>query len=152
MGSISRYSTFNFAFAYIYIRNEPITGKPMDFTTEVEDEVIRDAVSHKLDILIVNPSNKFWIYSTQTKTTTSPYQIVNSIRYTNEVHNEVLWLVDKNTNDPDSNKFRIKFLRGNTMVLTKDFLKSRNVSDTGSLPIYPEDHIYKPKNLIQEQI
>ena len=36
-------------------------------------------------------------------------------------------LVDVNTNDPDSIKYIIKFLRGDTMVVTKELLKSRNV-------------------------
>ena len=55
----------------------------MDFTPEVEDEVIMEAVSHKLDIPIVNLSNKVWRDSTQTKTLTSPFQIGESIRLTN---------------------------------------------------------------------
>ena len=55
MGSISKYSSFNFALASICTRDEPKTGKPMYFTPEVEDEVIREAVSHKLDKPIVNP-------------------------------------------------------------------------------------------------
>ena len=49
MGSISRYYTFNFAFASICKKVEPRTGKPKGFTPEVEDEVIRETVSHKLD-------------------------------------------------------------------------------------------------------
>ena len=32
-------------------------------------------------------------------------------------------LVDINTNDPDGTKYSIKFFRGNTMMVTKDFLK-----------------------------
>ena len=32
----------------------------MDFTLEVEDEVIRDAVSHRLDRPLVKPPNKGW--------------------------------------------------------------------------------------------
>ena len=35
-----------------------MTGKPMDFTPDVEYEVIREAVSHKLDRHPINPSNK----------------------------------------------------------------------------------------------
>ena len=50
-------------------------------------------------------------------------------------------LIDINTNDPDSIKCRIKFLRVNTMVFTKEFLKSMNVTDIGSIPIYSEDYI-----------
>ena len=50
-------------------------------------------------------------------------------------------LVDVNTNYPYSIKYIIKFLIVNTMVVTKDFLKSRNVSDSVSIPIYSEDYI-----------
>ena len=53
------------------------------FTPEVENDVIMEAVSHKLDIPIVNLSNKVWRDSTQTKTLTSPFQIGESIRLTN---------------------------------------------------------------------
>ena len=38
---------------------DPRTRKPMDFTPEVEDEIIRDSVSQILDIPLVNLSNKF---------------------------------------------------------------------------------------------
>ena len=41
VGIVSRYSTFNFAFAYIFTMEDPRTGNPMDFTPAVEDEVIR---------------------------------------------------------------------------------------------------------------
>ena len=41
VGSISKYPTFNFAFAYICKMEYPRTGNPMGFTPEVEDEVIR---------------------------------------------------------------------------------------------------------------
>ena len=44
-------------------------------------------------------------------------------------------LVDINKNYLDVIKYIIKFLRGNTMVVTKKFLKSRNVPDIGSIPI-----------------
>ena len=77
MGSISINSTFNFAF--ICAREETITGKPIDFTPEVKDEVIRDAVSHKLDRPLVNQSDKLCRNSTQTKTPTSPFKIGDSI-------------------------------------------------------------------------
>ena len=49
-------------------------------------------------------------------------------------------LVDKNTNDPGSIDYRIKFLRENTTVVTKEFLISRNVPDIGSIPISLEDY------------
>ena len=87
------------------------------------DEVIRDVVSQKLYRPIVNTSNKIWRDSTQTKTPTSPLQIGDSLIYTNEVHNEMVELVDKNENDPDSTQYSIKLLRGNKMAVTKEFLK-----------------------------
>ena len=95
-----------------------------------------DSVSQKIDIPIVNPSNKVWRDSTQTKTTTSHLQIGDSLRYTNKGNNEILELVYINTNDSDSTKYSIRFLRGNTMLVTKKFLKSRNVPYIGSIIIY----------------
>ena len=44
-------------------------------------------------------------------------------------------MVDVNTNDPYSIKYIIKFLRGNTMVVDKEFLNSRNVLYMGPIPI-----------------
>ena len=38
-------------------------------------------------------------------------------------------LVDVNKNDPDIIKYNIKFLRENIIIITKEFLKSRNVPD-----------------------
>ena len=52
----------------------------MDFTPEDEEKFIREEVFHKLNIPIVNTSNKFWRESTQTKATTPPLQIGDSIR------------------------------------------------------------------------
>ena len=57
-----------------------------------------------------------------------------------------------NTNDPDSIKYIIKFLRVNTMLVTKDFLKSSNVPDIGSITISSEYYINESKNITQEQI
>ena len=45
-------------------------------------------------------------------------------------------LVDVNINDPYSINNIIKCLIVNTVLVTKEFLKSRNVSDIGSIPIY----------------
>ena len=101
----------------------------MDFTQEVEDEVIREAVSQKLYKPLVNPSNKVCEESTQTKTLTSLSQISDSLRYTNGGHNEMVYLVDINTNDIDRNKYSIKLLRGITWIVTKELTKSRNVPD-----------------------
>ena len=84
---------------------------------------------------LFNPSNKVWRDLKQTKTPTSPFQIGDSIRYTNEGHNEIVYLVGVITNDPDSIKYIIKLLRGNTMIVTKEFLKSGNVPDIGYIPI-----------------
>ena len=55
----------------------------------------------------------------------------------------MLELVDENTNDPDSIKYIIRFLIVSTRVVIKEFLKPRNVSDIGSIPIYLEDYIYE---------
>ena len=52
----------------------------MDFTPEVEYEVISEAVSQTLYITLVNLSNKVWRDSTQTKTPTSPFQIGDSLK------------------------------------------------------------------------
>ena len=49
---------------YICTKKDPRTCKPMDFTPEAEDEVIREAVSHKLYRPLVNPSKKVWRDST----------------------------------------------------------------------------------------
>ena len=38
------------------------------------------------------------------------------------------------------------------MIVTKEFLKSRNVPDIGSITISSEDYINKSKSLSQEQI
>ena len=76
----------------------------MDFTSEVEDEVIMDAVLHILYRDLVNPPNKVWRDSTQTKTPTPNFQIGDSLRYTNEEHNGMVGLVDINTNYTKSTK------------------------------------------------
>ena len=60
--------------------------------------------------------------------------------------------MDVNTNDPDIINYIIKFLILNTMLVTKDFLKSSNVTDIGSIPISSEDYINESKNTTQEQI
>ena len=57
MGSISRYSTFNFAFDFICKKEESITGKTMVFIPEAECYVIRETVSHKFCRHIINPTN-----------------------------------------------------------------------------------------------
>ena len=61
-------------------------------------------------------------------------------------------LVDINTNATDRTKYIIKFLRGNTLIVTKYFLKSRDVTDIVYIPIHSEDYINESKNLTQEQI
>ena len=123
MGSISRDYTSNIEFSSICTNKEPTTVKKMDFTPESEEEFIREALSHKLDRPLVNPSNKVWRDSNQTKDQTSFFQICDSLIYTNKEQNEMADLVDVNKNDTDSIKYIIKFLRGNTMVITKESQK-----------------------------
>ena len=53
------------------------------------------------------------------------------IRYTNKGNNEMVDLLGINTNDPDSKQCSMKFLQGNTMVVTKELLKSSNVLEIG---------------------
>ena len=84
--------------------------------------MIRDAVSHKLYIPPVNPLI-FLRESTQAKNPTTTFQIGYYLRYTNEGHNEMVDLLDINTNDTNSTKYIIKLLCVNTEVITKDFLK-----------------------------
>ena len=61
-------------------------------------------------------------------------------------------LVDINSNDPDSTKYRIKFSRKNMKVVTKEILKSRNVPGIATIPISSEDYINESNNLTKEQI
>ena len=55
----------------------------MYFTPEVEDEVIRDIVSHKLYTPLVNPATKACIDLIQTKNPTPPLQIGDSLGHPN---------------------------------------------------------------------
>ena len=71
----------------------------------------------------------------KTKTTTQPFQIGGSLRYTNDRQIVRVDIVDINNNDTDSTKYISKLLRGNTMIVTKEFLKPRNVPDIGPIPI-----------------
>ena len=119
VGSISIDSTFNFEFASICTRENPISGKPMDFTPEVEYGFNRDELSHTLDRPLVNPPSKFWRDSTQTKIITTTFQIDDSLRFKNEGHYEIVYLVDKNINDPKSTEYIIKFLSRNINLFTK---------------------------------
>ena len=66
----------------------------MDFTPEVEDEGISNAVSHILDRPLVNTSKKVWRDSTQTQNPNPTFLIGDSLRYTNKGHNEMVDLVD----------------------------------------------------------
>ena len=56
-------------------------------------------------------------------------------------------LVDIKTNYPDSTKYSNKFLRGNIIIVTKELIKSSNVSDIGSIPISFDDYINESKNI-----
>ena len=107
----------------------------MNFTPEVKYEAIKQAVSQKLYTPLVHPSNKVWRESTQTKTLPSTFQIRNYIRYHNEGHNEMAEMVDINNNDTDRTKYSIYVLRGNTIIVTTDFLKSRNMPDNVTITI-----------------
>ena len=42
-------------------------------------------------------------------------------------------------------------MRVKRIIVTKDFLKSRNVPDIGSIPIFSEDYINESNNLAQKQ-
>ena len=97
--SIPIYCTFNFYFSSICTKEEPSTGNPMNFTPEDENEFIKEAVSQKLNIPLVNPSHKVWRDSTKSKARNSPFHIGDFIRYTNEGQNDMVELVDVNTND-----------------------------------------------------
>ena len=68
----------------------------MDFTTEAQYEVIREAVSQKLDRPIFNTSHKFWRDSTQTKYQNSLFHIDDYLRYTNQVNNYMVELMNVN--------------------------------------------------------
>ena len=57
-----------------------------------------------------------------------------------------------NTNDNDITKYRIKFLRGKQIIVTKEFLKTNNVPDIGSITIYSDYYANESKNLTQKQI
>ena len=61
--------------------------------------------------------------------------IGESLRYINKRYNEMVDMVDINTNGPYSTKGSINLLRGNTIKLTKDFLRSSNVPDIEFNPI-----------------
>ena len=91
----------------------------MYFTPEYEGKVIRESVSHKLDRPLVNPLKLFLRDSTKTKAPTPPFHIGDFIRYKNKGHNKMVKMLDANTNDPDRIKYIIKFLLGNTMLVTK---------------------------------
>ena len=62
----------------------------------------------------------------------------------------MLYMVDINTNDPDINKYSIKLLIGNTIIITKELLKSSNAPDIVSIPISSEYYINESNNLTQE--
>ena len=101
---------------------------------------------------MVNPSNKVWRDSTKNNTLNPTFRIGNSLGYTNEKNNEMAELVDINNNDHESTKCIINFLQVKTKVFTKELLKSRNVRDIASLPIYSHDYINESKNIIQEKL
>ena len=61
-------------------------------------------------------------------------------------------MVDINNNDHVTNNHIINLFIENTMVVIKEFLKSRFVPYMGSVPISSEDYIKKSNSLAQEQI
>ena len=58
----------------------------------------------------------------------------------------MVYLVDVNTNDPDSINYTITLLRGNTMLVTQELLKSSNVPDIGSIK-FPQRVISKNQRI-----
>ena len=72
-----------FPFASICKKEDTRTVKPMDFTPEYKDEVIREAVSQKSYRPLVNPSKNVWRESNQNKAPDSPFHIGEYIIYTN---------------------------------------------------------------------
>ena len=69
--------------------------------------------------------------------------ICDPIRYTNEIHDDMLKLVYVNINTPDKIKYIIKLLIRNTIVVTKELLKPWNVPDIRLIPISSEENINK---------
>ena len=132
--------------------DDPITGKPIYFTPEADDEIIRDAVSNKLDRSLVNTQKE----SLKRLNSKQKYNLTqsdfDSLRYPNDRHNKMVDLVDINTNYPDSMKYIIVLSKRKTRIVTKEFLKSRNVTYIESIPIYSEDYINESKNLTQEKV
>ena len=57
-----------------------------------------------------------------------------------------------NTNDTESTNYIIKFLLRNNKLVTKDFLKNRNVPYIESIIVSSQGYINESKNLTQEQI
>ena len=70
---------------------------------------------------MVNSSNKVQRYSTKSKTPTSYLDMGDSLRYTYEVENEMVELVelvDINKNEPASKKYSTNIFCGNTKIAT----------------------------------
>ena len=57
--------------------------------------------------------------------------------------------MDIKTNDPKSTEYRIKLFNLNIKVITKEFLKSRNVPEIASITISSEDYINESKNITE---
>ena len=85
-----------------------------------------------------------------TQTPNPTLQIGDLLIYTNEGHNEMVYLVYINTNDPKSTNYIIKLLNRNIRLVTKELLKSRNVPDIVSILIYSEYYISECNNLAQD--
>ena len=64
----------------------------------------------------------------------------------------MLELVGINTNYIESKSYNIKLFYGNTILGTKESLKSSNVLDISSIPIFSENYINESNNLTQEKL
>ena len=84
---------------------EPRTGKPIYFTPEADDELIREAVSNKLDRYLVNTQKESLERLNSKQKYNLTHSDFDSLRYTNDRHNKMVVRVDINTNDLDSMKY-----------------------------------------------
>ena len=101
----------------------------MGYNQESEDGVIREAVSHKLEISLVKQSNKVWRVKKKSKNLTSHFQTGESIRYRKEGRNEMVELLKRYLNDLVSMNYTIKFLLCNKKIVIKEFLNPMNITN-----------------------
>ena len=74
------------------------------------------------------------------------------LRYTNEGNKEMVEMVHLNTNDSYIIKYIMKFLGISKMIVTKEQIKTSNVTDIVSIPISSDDYINESNYPTQEQI